>query len=365
MMREKMTSKGGTLSAREKSPQSERFLKACRRDKTDCTPIWLMRQAGRYMPEYRKLREKHAMLELAKTPELATEVTLQPVHAFDLDAAILFSDIMVPVWGIGVPFRIEENVGPVVERPIRGEEDVQALRRFEPERDVPYVLEAIRMIRKELAGRIPLIGFSGAPFTLASYLIEGKSPRQFRWTKAMMLSRGDLWEALMTHLADTVIAYLKAQAKAGAQALQVFDSWVGNLNPDDYLRYVEPHSRRVFRELSGLGVPLIHFGTETATLLGRMAEAGGDVIGADWRIPLDEAWEKIGRDRAIQGNLDPGVLFADPGVVEREAKGVLDRAAGRPGHIFNLGHGILPETPVENVRRLVDFVHEYSGSSRA
>jgi uroporphyrinogen decarboxylase len=315
------------------------------------------------MPEYRKLREKHAMLELAKTPELATQVTLQPVSAFELDAAILFSDIMVPAWGIGVPFRIEENVGPIVDRPIRDEAQIEALRKFEPARDVPYVLEAIRMVRKELAGRIPLLGFSGAPFTLASYLIEGKSPRQFRWTKTMMLARGDLWERLMTHLTDTVIAYLKAQAEAGAQALQLFDSWVGNLHPDDYARYVQPHSRRVFRELAELRVPLIHFGTETATLLGKMTEAGGDVIGADWRIPLDEAWERIGGDRAIQGNLDPGVLFAPGEIVEREAKAILDRAAGRPGHIFNLGHGILPETPVDNVRRLVDFVHESSAKA--
>ena len=348
------------MSQSASSPQSERFLKACRRQATDCTPIWLMRQAGRYMAEYRKLREKHAMLELAKTPDLATAVTLQPVLAFDLDAAILFSDIMVPIGGIGIPFRIEENVGPIVDQPIRGEDQVRALRKFEPERDVPYVLEAIRQVRKELGGRIPLIGFSGAPFTLASYLIEGKSPRQFRWTKTLMLDPGDLWERLMTHLTDTVIAYLKAQAAAGAQALQLFDSWVGNLNPDDYVRYVQPHSRRIFRELSGLGVPLIHFGTETATLLGRMAEAGGDVVGADWRIPLDEAWDRIGHDRGIQGNLDPGVLFAAPDIVEREAKAVLDRAAGRPGHVFNLGHGILPGTPVDNVRRLVDFVHEHS-----
>ncbi len=312
------------------------------------------------MPEYRKLREKHAMLELAKTPDLAAAVTLQPVNAFDLDAAILFSDIMVPLWGIGIPFRIEENVGPIVDHPVRDATQLAALRKFEPQRDVPFVLEAIRLVRTELKGRIPLIGFAGAPFTLASYLIEGKSPRQFRWTKTLMLDRGDLWERLMAHLTDTVIAYLKAQAEAGAQALQLFDSWVGNLNPDDYARYVQPHSSRIFRELSGLGVPLIHFGTETATLLGKMAEAGGDVVGADWRIPLDEAWEKIGPDRGIQGNLDPGVLFAGFEIVKREAKAILDRAAGRPGHIFNLGHGILPGTPVDNVRSLVDFVHEYS-----
>jgi uroporphyrinogen decarboxylase len=344
------------------SPRSERFLKACRREPADCTPIWIMRQAGRYLEEYRKLRKKHAMLEMARTPELATRTTLMPVEMFELDAAILFSDIMIPVEGIGVGFRIEENVGPIVDQPIRSEAQVRALRRFEPERDVPYVLEAVRQIRRELDGRVPLIGFAGAPFTLASYLIEGRSPRQLRLTKQVMLEESALWDGLMMHLTDTVIDYLKAQAAAGAQALQLFDSWVGSLSPEHYGRYVQPYSARIFRECSGLGVPLIHFGTETSTLLAKMAEAGGDVIGADWRIPLDEAWDEIGRDRAIQGNLDPCVLFAGFEVVRREAKQVLARAAGRPGHIFNLGHGILPETPVDNVRRLVDFVHEASAS---
>ena len=340
--------------------RATRFLKTCRREKADCTPIWIMRQAGRYLAEYRKLREKHAMLELAKTPELATRVTLMPVEKFELDAAILFSDIMVPAWGIGVGFRIEENVGPIIDEPIRTEAQIKALRAFEADRDVPYVLEAIRSIRKELEGRVPLIGFSGAPFTLASYLIEGKSPRQLRWTKSLMMSRPPLWDALMRHLTDTVVAYLKAQVAAGAQALQVFDSWVGSLSPDDYARYVQPHSRRVFQELAGCGVPLIHFGTETATLLDRMAQAGGDVVGADWRIPIDEAWKAIGKDRGIQGNLDPAVLFADKGTIRREAGRILEKAAGRPGHIFNLGHGILPETPVDSVSCLVDFVHDAS-----
>ncbi len=342
------------------STRSERFLKACRREPTDCTPIWIMRQAGRYLPEYRRLREKHGMLEMARTPDLATHVTLLPVEAFELDAAILFSDILVPAWGLGVAFRIEENAGPIIDKPIRTETQVRALRTFDPVRDVPYVLAAIRQARTELREKIPLIGFSGAPFTLASYLIEGKSSRQFRWTKTMMFSREDLWKELMDHLSDTVIAYLKAQVEAGAQALQLFDSWVGCLSPYDYARSVYPHSRRVFQELGGLGVPLIHFGTDTAALLEQVSEAGGDVIGVDWRIPLDEAWKRIGYERAIQGNLDPATLFADFEVVSREAKAILDRAAGRPGHIFNLGHGILPETPPDNVRRLVDFVHESS-----
>ena len=337
-----------------------RFLRACRREETDCTPIWIMRQAGRYLPEYRKLREKHAMLEMAKTPELAVRVTLLPVERFDLDAAILFSDIMVPLGGMGVSFRIEENVGPVIDEPIRGEAQVRGLRVFEAARDVPFVLEAIRLLRAELGGKVPLIGFAGAPFTLATYLIEGRSPRRFRWTKALMLDRRDLWDGLMRRLTDTAIAYLRAQVEAGAQALQLFDSWAGNLSPSQYARFVLPHSRRIFEALKGCGVPLIHFGTETAMLLEQMAEAGADVVGADWRIPLDEAWRRIGPTRAIQGNLDPAVLFAGPETIRREARAVLDLASGRPGHIFNLGHGILPDTPVESVRQLVDFVHEAS-----
>jgi uroporphyrinogen decarboxylase len=340
--------------------KSQRFLQACRREEVDCTPIWIMRQAGRYLPEYRKLRERHSMLELAKTPELATRVTLQPLARFDLDAAILFSDIMVPLWGMGVSFRIEESVGPVIESPLRSEAQIRALRRFDAARDVPFVLEAIRGIRGELAGRVPLIGFAGAPFTLASYLIEGKSPRRFRWTKSLMFDRPDLWNDLMERLTETVIGYLKAQVGAGAQALQLFDSWAGNLSPSQYAAFAQPHSTRIFRELRETGVPLIHFGTETASILGPMAQCGPDVVGADWRIPLDEAWSHVGEDRAIQGNLDPVVLFAGFEVVRREAQAVLSQAAGRNGHIFNLGHGILPETPVDNVQRLVDFVHQAS-----
>ena len=347
------------------SPSSSRFLSACRREAADCTPIWIMRQAGRYLPEYRKLRERHAMLDLARQPDLAAQVTLMPVRRFALDAAILFSDIMVPAWGLGVPFRIEESVGPVIDEPLRTEKQIHDLRVFEARRDAGFVLESIRQIRAELGGRVPLIGFGGAPFTLASYLIEGRSPRRFRFTKAMMLASPELWDRLMSRLADTVIDYLSAQAEAGAQALQIFDSWVGNLSPGQYARFAAPYSRRVFQALEKLGIPLIHFGTETSMLLGAMAGAGGDVIGADWRIPLDEAWAAIGADRAIQGNLDPAVLFAGAEVVRREAQDVLDRAAGRMGHIFNLGHGILPETPIDAVAALVDFVHEASARPRS
>jgi uroporphyrinogen decarboxylase len=287
-------------------------------------------------------------------------VTLQPVERFELDAAILFSDIMVPLWGMGVPFRIEEGIGPVIDDPIRSEAQIRALRRFEAARDVPFVLEAIRAIRGELSGRVPLIGFAGAPFTLASYLIEGKSPRRFRWTKSLMFDRPDLWNDLMGRLTDAVIDYLKAQAAAGAQALQLFDSWAGTLSPSQYAEFARPHSSRIFRELKGTGVPLIHFGTETSMILDQMAECGADIVGADWRIPLDAAWSRIGEGRGIQGNLDPAVLFAGFEAVRREAEMVLQLAGGRRGHIFNLGHGILPDTPVDNVHRLVDFVHEAS-----
>jgi uroporphyrinogen decarboxylase len=345
------------------APRAERFLRACRGEPADCTPIWIMRQAGRYLEEYRKLRRRHKFLEMVRDSSLAVEVTLMPIRRFELDAAILFSDILVPAWGIGVPFRIEDNVGPIIEAPLRTEDAIRKLRRFDPGRDVPFVLEATRSLSRELEGKVPLIGFSGAPFTLAGYLVEGKSSKNFRWTKGLMLGRPDLWKRLMDHLAGTVAAYLKAQVEAGADAVQIFDSWVGYLSPADYARSVLPHMRRLFGELGKLAVPVIHFGTDTATLLELMAEAGGDVIGVDWRIPLDEAWKRIGPKRGIQGNLDPAVLFADPDAVCREAKDILDRAAGRPGHIFNLGHGILPETPPENVARLVDFVHESTARS--
>ena len=266
---------------------------------------------------------------------------------------------------MGVSFRIEENVGPVVEKPIRTEAQVRALNEFEAVRDVPFVLEAIRELRIELKGKVPLIGFAGAPFTLATYLIEGRAPRSLGRTKALMLEGGGLWDDLMRRLADTAIAYLKAQAESGAQALQLFDSWAGSLSPAHYSRFVLPHTRRIFQALRGTGIPLIHFGTETATLLEPMAEAGPDVVGVDWRVPIDEAWDRIGPELGIQGNLDPAVLFAPWESVEREALDVLNRAGGRRGHIFNLGHGILPETPVENVERLVELVHRSTRKNRS
>lgn len=341
---------------------NDRFLKACRREKTDCTPVWFMRQAGRYQPEYRRLREKYSLMELATDPELCAEVTLLPVEQLGVDAAILFSDIMLPLGPMGVRFQIKENVGPVIERPVRDAKDVERLRPLEPESDLPFVLEAIRLLRKEL--NVPLIGFAGAPFTLASYLIEGGPSRTFSRTKALMFSRPDVWRALMDRLTDAVVAYLKAQVRAGAQALQIFDSWVGCLSAQDYEQFVLPFMQRLFARLEGLGVPLIHFGVGTGHLLKLMKRAGGDVIGLDWRVPLGEAWRELNHEVAVQGNLDPAALLGPWDLIEQRMLEILRQAGGRPGHIFNLGHGVLPETDPATLKRLVELVHERSVSSQ-
>jgi uroporphyrinogen decarboxylase len=340
-----------------------RFLRACRRQPVDATPIWLMRQAGRYMAEYRALRQRHPILEIIKTPDLAAEVTLQPIDAFDLDAAIIFADILPPLEGMGLPLEFAQGEGPVIATPVRTGDDVARLRVTPPEESLGFTLEAISLVRRELDGRgLPLIGFSGAPFTLASYAIEGGSSRNYLRAKGMMMGEPKLWAELMEKLSEVVGQYLLAQARAGAQALQVFDSWVGQLSPDDYRTAVLPYSRRAIDIARQAGVPIIHFGTGTGGILDLMAEAGGDVIGVDWRTPLDAAWRGLGDGVGVQGNLDPVALFAPWSALERRAQQVLDaaRSLGRPGHIFNLGHGILPETPVDNVKRLVDFVHEYS-----
>ncbi len=315
-----------------------------------------MRQAGRYLPEYREVRGGGDILDTCRHPELVTEITLQPLRRMAVDAAILFSDIMVPLAAVGVPVRIEPGVGPVVDDPIRTAGDVTRLRPLEPETDVPSVLEAIRLLRKELD--VPLLGFAGAPFTLASYLVEGGPSRTHERTKALMLGEPAVWDALMGALVAIVLPHLRAQAEAGAQALQVFDSWVGALGPDAYERSVFPHMRRLFEGLSDLGIPTIHFGVGTGELLALMHRAGGDVIGVDWRTPLDVAWDRVGPDAAVQGNLDPAVLSAPWDVVEAETDLVLGRAASRDGHIFNLGHGVPPDTDPDTLRRLVDLVHE-------
>jgi len=344
---------------------SSRFLRACRREPVDQTPVWFMRQAGRSLPEYRAVRERASLIEITRQPELCAEVTLQPVRRLGVDAAILFSDIMAPLIAIGVDVELAEGVGPVIAEPVRHRRDLERLRELEPAGDVPHVLETIRLLREELAPmNVALIGFAGAPFTLASYLIEGRPSRDFTLTKQLMYSEPVLWNELMERLTRIVVPYIQGQIVAGAQAIQMFDSWVGCLSPRDYARYVQPHMRAIFEALAPpetLAMPLIHFGTGTATLLELMAEAGGDVIGLDWRVPLDEGWRRVGgADRvAIQGNLDPAVLTAPWDVVRREAEDVLRRAGGHPGHIFNLGHGVLPSTPPETLERLVEFVHGY------
>jgi uroporphyrinogen decarboxylase len=343
---------------------NDRFLKACRREPVDCTPVWFMRQAGRYMKEYRAVRAAHSILEVCRTPELAAEVTLQPVDRFPLDAAIIFADILLPLDPMGVRFSFEEGEGPVIQNPVRDRAAVERLRVPDPE-ELGFVGQAVRLARKALAGRVPLIGFAGAPFTLASYMIEGGGSRHYLRTKQLMYGEPETWHRLMDKLARTVTGYLRMQIRAGAQAVQLFDSWVGCLSPGDYAEYVQPHVRLIFEGLAGEGVPLIHFGTGTGALLPLMREAGGDVIGVDWRMHLDEAWAAVGRDVAVQGNLDPVALFAPPAEIERRVADILRRAGGRPGHIFNLGHGILPNTPVDHVAATIDFVHTLSQRGRA
>ena len=352
------------MATGEPTPSSEsRLLRACRREATDVTPIWLMRQAGRYMPEYRRLRERHALLEMIKTPELACEVTLQPIAAFDLDAAIIFADILPPLEGMGLQLRFAEGEGPVIDNPVRTVADIQRLRVTPPEEALPFTLDAIRLAREQLAVRnIPLIGFSGAPFTLAAYAIEGGGSRNFTHAKGLMMSNPAAWDALMTKLSEVVGAYLLAQARAGAQALQLFDSWAGQLAPADYRQFALPYTQRAITIARQSGVPIIHFATETSGYLEAMRETGADVISVDWRLDLDAAWRRLGDDVAVQGNLDPVALLAPWDALRQRAQSVLEQAGGRAGHIFNLGHGILPSTPTENVKRLVDFVHQYGAN---
>jgi uroporphyrinogen decarboxylase len=338
------------------------FLRACYRQSTPYTPIWLMRQAGRYMKEYRALRKKYSFLEMCKNPQLAAEVTLQPIGQLRVDAAIIFADILLPLEPMGIEFEFAKDEGPVFHHPIRDMKQIERLRIIEPGEDLPFLMEAIQIVRKELNGKIPLIGFSGAPFTLASYVIEGGHSKNYILTKGMMYQDYPAWDRLMEKLSEVLIRYLNAQVRAGAQALQLFDSWVGCLSPTDYERYVLPYSRKVVDGVDR-SVPLIHFATSSSTLLERMKQAGGDVIGVDWRVDLGEAWSRIGYDVGIQGNLDPVLLMSPVHLIEKEVKRILERAGGRPGHIFNLGHGILPNTPVDNVAALVEMVHEHSSKA--
>ena len=338
---------------------NERFLKACRREPVDCTPVWFMRQAGRYMAEYRALRVKHSILDLCKTPELAAQVTLQPIDRFPLDAAIIFADILLPLEPMGLSLEFAAGEGPVIHNPVRNQADIERLNVIDGG-ELDYVAEAIRQARHALNGRVPLIGFAGAPFTLASYAIEGGSSRNYLLTKQLMYSEPKAWHQLMDKFARVITGYLRRQIKAGAQAIQLFDSWVGCLSVGDYIEYVMPHVQLIFEGLKREGVPMIHFGTGTSAMLPQMREAGGDVIGIDWRIHLDEAWATVGHDVAVQGNLDPLTLFAPLHEIERRVEDILRRAGGRPGHIFNLGHGILPTTPIEHVAATIDMVHKLS-----
>jgi uroporphyrinogen decarboxylase len=337
-----------------------RFLKACRREPVDRTPVWLMRQAGRYMSEYRELRQRHSMLELIKRPDLACQVTMQPIEAFDLDAAIIFADILPLLEAVGLNIGFEAGEGPAVYNPVRDEAAVLGLENREVQEATSFTLEAIRLACRELEGRkLPLIGFSGAPFTLACYAVEGRGSKDFAMTKRLMMGRPDLWARLMERLSEAVGGYLLAQADAGAQALQLFDSWAGLLGPGDYQKFVLPHVERVIRQAAEAGVPLIYFSTGTDGMLELVAQTGADVIGVDWRVDLGEAWRRLGPHVAVQGNLDPVALLGEWPDLEERAAAVLQSAGGRPGHIFNLGHGVLPDTPTENVRRLVDFVHDF------
>lgn len=335
---------------------NDRFLRACRGEAVDAVPVWFMRQAGRSLPEYRVLKKDHSILELCRRPELAAEVTLQPVRRLGVDAAILFSDIVVPLQGMGVALDIKAGVGPVIEAPVRTRPDVDRIRSLEPEADVDFVLDSIKLLRKEL--EVPLIGFAGAPFTLASYLIEGGPSKNHALTKAMMLGEPETWTALMKVLSDSVTRYLRAQIEAGAQAVQLFDSWVGHLAPATYETHVLPWVRAIFDGVRDLGVPTILFGIVTGELLPLMSRSGCDVIGVDWRVSLDAARERVPSGMSVQGNLDPAVCFAPWDVVEAEAIDVLRRGGGR-SHVFNLGHGVLPETDPDVLARLVDLVHSW------
>jgi uroporphyrinogen decarboxylase len=337
------------------------LVRAARREPVERTPVWFMRQAGRSLPEYRRIRERYGLFEVCRQPELCAEVTLQPVRRHGVDAAVMFADIMLPVLGMGVDVDLVENVGPVVAEPVRTRADVERLRVPDPAESVPFVLEAVRIVRGELEPEQAVVGFCGGPFTVAGYLVEGKPSRDFTRVKTLMYREPDVWHALAQILADTFARYVAAQVEAGADVIQVFDSWAGALSPADYEEFVAPYSARI---LAAVDAPTIHFGTGTATLLGAMAEAGGDVIGLDWRIPLDRGWDEVGEERGVQGNLDPAVLLGPWERAETAALDVLARADGRPGHVFNLGHGVLPDTDPDALGHLTQLVQERTVEAR-
>jgi uroporphyrinogen decarboxylase len=341
------------------SAPDSRFVRACKALPVDRTPVWFMRQAGRYMPEYRAVRNQHSLIEICKNPQLAAEVTITAAEFLRVDAAIIFADLLLPLEVMGLPFHFSPGEGPAIESPLRTVDDINRLR-TDSAGDLGYVADAVRVVAKHFDNKLPVIGFCGAPFTLASYMIEGGGSRHYIKTKSLMYSQPQAWDELLGKLVVVASEYARAQVEAGADVIQVFDSWVGCLSLEDYRKFVLPRTTELIRSLKASSAPVIYFGTDTSTLLGSMKETGADVIGLDWRIPLDEGWKLLGNHGAVQGNLDPVVLFADWKQVKVGARRILDQAGGRPGHIFNLGHGILPETPVENVRALAEYVQENS-----
>jgi len=346
------------------SASQSSFVRACKALPVEVTPVWFMRQAGRYMAEYRTVRKKHSLIEICKKPELAAEVTVTAVEALGVDAAIIFADLLLPLEVMGIPFHFAAGEGPKIDKTVSTSADVEKLR-IDRAGDLGYVAQAVRLVSRHFGSRLPVIGFCGAPFTLASYMVEGGASRNYIQTKKMMYNSPAAWDELMRKLVAVTSEYASEQVRAGADAVQVFDSWVGCLNPEDYRRYVLPRTAELVKKLQQTGAPIIYFGTDMAALLPAMKETGAEVIGVDWRISLDDAWRSMGFKGAVQGNLDPVVLFADWKEIRVRAEDVLRRANGRAGHIFNLGHGILPETPVENVKALAAFVHEYSTRTSA
>jgi uroporphyrinogen decarboxylase len=340
------------------SAPNSRFVRACKSQAVDRTPVWFMRQAGRYMPEYRAVRKQHTLLEICKKPALAADVTITAAEFLGVDAAIIFADLLLPLEVMGLPFHFAAGEGPVIEKPVRTKEDVDNLR-TDRASELGYVSEAVAIVARHFAGRVPVIGFCGAPFTLASYMIEGGGSRNYVHAKKMMYNAPKEWDALMEKLVAVTTAYSAEQVRAGADVIQIFDSWVGCLSMEDYRRYVLPHVTGMVKQLQKTGAPIIYFGTDSATLLPAMKETGADVVGLDWRIPLDEGWARLEHQTAVQGNLDPVLLFAGWEELKSRAEDILRCATGRAGHIFNLGHGILPETPVENVKNLARFVQDY------
>ncbi len=335
-----------------------RFMDACHLREPDATPVWFMRQAGRSLAEYRKIRDKHDILTIAKTPELCTEVTLLPVQILGVDGAVLLADIVVPLEGMGISVELRPDVGPIIHNPVRTMKDVEALRIIDAEESTGYIMQAIRMVKHELNGKQAVIGFSGSPFTLACYIIEGRPTREYALAKGMMYGQPEVWHALMSKLTEVVSRYLVAQVRAGADVVQLFDSWVGMLSPSTYRKFVKPYVTRIFEDVKRAGAPSIHFGTGAAALIDDMKEAGGDIMSVDWRMDLDDAWARIGYDHGIQGNLDPAMLLTDWPTIEAGMRDILRCANNRPGHIFNLGHGVPAPTNPDLLKRLVDAVHE-------